>query len=100
MCVLTSSFAAPPSLGAGPVQEAHVRHLDSRSSLCDQLPGSLSQLPSPLGVALLHRRRDTSNEVQEQKNDNRHHTSTREKKKIKMVVYYTLKSPEYLLVVT
>lgn len=56
-CVLTSSrasFAALASLHARRVQQAHVGHLDSGSSLSYQLPGSLSQLSPPLCVPLLH----------------------------------------------
>lgn len=55
-CALTSSWARPAALAfssGGRVQQAHVGHLDSGSGLCDQLPGSLSQLPPPLGVSLL-----------------------------------------------
>lgn len=57
VCVLTSSrasLAALSSLSAGHVQHAHVRHLDSGSSLSYQLPGSLSQLSPPLCIPLLH----------------------------------------------
>lgn len=54
--LLTSSKARLATfafLSAGRVQQAHVRHLDSRSSLGNQLPGPLPQLPPPLCVPLL-----------------------------------------------
>lgn len=61
--VLTSSrasLAALAPLSAGHVQQAHVRHLDSGSSLSYQLPGSLSQLSPSLCIPLLHTNRRNS----------------------------------------
>ena len=58
-CVLTSSrssLAAFASLKAGCIQQAHVGHLDSRSSLGYQLPGSFPQLSPPLCISLLQMR--------------------------------------------
>lgn len=54
--LLTSSKARLATfafLNAGRVQQAHVRHLDSRSSFGNQLPGPLPQLPPPLCIPLL-----------------------------------------------
>lgn len=56
-CLLTSSgasLAALASFSARRVQQAHFRHLDTRSSFSYQLPGSLSQLSAPLCIPLLH----------------------------------------------
>lgn len=55
--VLTSggaSLAAFASVSAGRIQQAHFRHLHSRSSFSYQLPGSLPQLPPTLCIPLLH----------------------------------------------
>lgn len=60
LCEPTSSRARLAAFaGARCVQEAHVGHLHSGSSLGYQLPGSLSQLSSPLSIPLLHTQNKT-----------------------------------------